>query len=91
IVLYADDDLCLHLYSINGKHLISCESSARLNCIELSSCGELLVCAGDQGQIVVRSMKSLEILGRYSGAGKIIILLTVTQEECVLAGKIILH
>ncbi|GKD96875.1 BEACH domain-containing protein B isoform X1 [Tanacetum coccineum] len=43
----------------------------------------------NQGQIVVRSMKSLEIIGRYSGAGKIITLLTVTQEECVLAGKII--
>lgn len=86
IVLYADDDLCLHLYSINGKHLNSCESSGRLNCIELSSCGEFLVCAGDQGQIVVRSMKSLEIIGRYSGVGKIITSLTVTQEECVLAG-----
>ncbi|GKB07990.1 BEACH domain-containing protein B isoform X1 [Tanacetum coccineum] len=65
IVLYADDDLCLHLYSINGKHLNSSEN---------------------QGQIVVRSMKSLEIIGRYSGAGKIITSLTVTQEECVLAG-----
>ncbi|KAK1406699.1 hypothetical protein QVD17_38307 [Tagetes erecta] len=86
MVLYAEDDLSLHLYSINGKHLNSCESSGRLNCIELSSCGEFLVCAGDQGQIVVRSMKSLEIIGRYSGAGKIITSLTVTQEECILAG-----
>nr|XP_043606677.1 BEACH domain-containing protein B isoform X1 [Erigeron canadensis] len=86
LVLYADDDLNLHLYSINGKHLNSCESNGRLNCIELSRCGEFLVCAGDQGQIVVRSMKSLEIIGRYSGAGKIITSLTVTQEECILAG-----
>lgn len=86
IVLYADDDLSLHLYSINGKHLNSSESTGRLNCIELSSCGEFLVCAGDQGQIVVRSMRSLEIIGRYSGAGKIITSLTVTQEECILAG-----
>ncbi|KAK9080847.1 hypothetical protein SSX86_000606 [Deinandra increscens subsp. villosa] len=86
LVLYAEDDLSLHLYSINGKHLNSCDSNGRLNCIELSSCGEFLVCAGDQGQIVVRSMKSLEIIGRYSGAGKIITSLTVTQEECILAG-----
>ncbi|XP_076899562.1 BEACH domain-containing protein B isoform X2 [Bidens hawaiensis] len=86
LVLYAEDDLSLHLYSINGKHLSSCESNGRLNCIELSSCGEFLVCAGDQGQVVVRSMKSLEIIGRYSGAGKIITSLTVTQEECILAG-----
>lgn len=86
ILLYADDDLSLHLYSINGKHLNSCESNGRLNCIELSECGEFVVCAGDQGQIVVRLMRSLEIVGRYSGAGKIITSLTVTQEECILAG-----
>ncbi|KAI3504943.1 hypothetical protein L1887_26753 [Cichorium endivia] len=64
ILLYADDDLSLHLYSINGKHLNSCESNGRLNCIELSGCGEFVVCAGDQGQIVVRLMRSLEIVGR---------------------------
>ncbi|KAL4566093.1 hypothetical protein LXL04_030203 [Taraxacum kok-saghyz] len=86
VILYADDDLSLHLYSINGKHLSSCESNGRLNCIELSGCGEFVVCAGDQGQIVVRLMRSLEIVGRYSGAGKIITSLVVTQEECVLAG-----
>nr|XP_011458851.1 PREDICTED: BEACH domain-containing protein lvsC isoform X3 [Fragaria vesca subsp. vesca] len=86
IVFYADDDLSLHLYSINGKHLASSESNGRLNCIELSGCGEFLVCAGDHGQIVVRSMNSLEVIKKYNGAGKIITSLTVTPEECFLAG-----
>ena len=86
IVFYADDDLSLHLYSINGKHLASSESNGRLNCIELSRCGEFLVCAGDQGQIVVRSMNSLEVIKKYNGVGKVITSLTVTQEECFLAG-----
>lgn len=86
ILFYADDDLSLHLYSINGKHLATSESNGRLNCIELSSCGEFLVCAGDQGQIVVRSMNSLEIVRKFSGIGKVITALTVTQEECFLAG-----
>lgn len=86
IVCYADEDLSLHLYSINGKHLATSESNGRLNCVELSSCGEFLVCAGDQGQIVVRSMNSLEVVRRYNGVGKIITSLTVTQEECFLAG-----
>ncbi|XP_059637635.1 BEACH domain-containing protein B [Cornus florida] len=86
IVLYSDDDLGLHLYSINGKHIATSDSNGRLNCVELSSCGEFLVCAGDQGQIVVRSMKSLEIVRRYDGFGKIITSLTVTPEECFLAG-----
>nr|XP_028963058.1 BEACH domain-containing protein B isoform X2 [Malus domestica] len=86
IVFYADDDLSLHLYSINGKHLASSESNGRLNCFELSRCGEFLVCAGDQGQIVVRSMNSLEVIKKYDGVGKIITSLTVTPEECFLAG-----
>ncbi|KAL9310011.1 BEACH domain-containing protein B [Arabidopsis thaliana] len=86
IVLYGDDDLSLHLYSINGKHLASSESNGRINCLELSKCGEFLVSAGDQGQIIVRSMNTLEVVKRYNGAGKIITSLTVTQEECFLAG-----
>jgi len=86
VVLYSDDDLSLHLYSINGKHISSSESNGRLNCVELSSCGEFLVCAGDQGQIIVRSMNSLEIVRRYTGVGKVITSLTVTPEECFLAG-----
>ncbi|KAK2977991.1 hypothetical protein RJ640_023529 [Escallonia rubra] len=86
IVLYADDDLSLHLYSLNGKHLSTSESNGRLNCVKLSSCGEFLVCAGDQGQIVVRSMNSLEVVRRYNGVGKIMTSLTVTPEECFLAG-----
>ncbi|KAK4359154.1 hypothetical protein RND71_021383 [Anisodus tanguticus] len=86
IVFYSDDDLSLHLYSINGKHISSSESNGRLNCLELSSCGEFLVCAGDQGVIIVRSMKSLEIVGKYNGIGKIVTSLTVTPEECLIAG-----
>lgn len=86
ILFYADDDLSLHLYSINGKHIGSCESNGRLSCVELSNCGEFLVCGGDQGQIIVRSMNSLEVVKKYGGVGKIITSLTVTPEECFLAG-----
>lgn len=86
IVLYSDDDLSLHLYSINGKHIATSESNGRLNCVQLSGCGEFLACAGDQGQIIVRSMNSLEVVKRYNGIGKIITSLTVTPEECFLAG-----
>ncbi|CAN1849491.1 BEACH domain-containing protein B, partial [Linum perenne] len=86
IVFYAENDLSLHLYSINGKHLAGSESNGRLHCIELSRCGEFLVCAGDQGQIVVRSMHNLDIVKRYVGAGKLITSLAVTPEQCFLAG-----
>ncbi|KAK6940249.1 hypothetical protein RJ641_029780 [Dillenia turbinata] len=86
VVLYSNDDLSLHLYSINGKQIATSESNGRLNCIELSSCGEFLVCAGDQGHVTVRSMNSLEVVKRYNGVGKVITSLTVTPEECFLAG-----
>ncbi|VFQ86787.1 unnamed protein product [Cuscuta campestris] len=86
IVLYSDEDLSLHLYSINGKHIGSCESNGRLNCLELSGCGEFLVCVGDQGQIIVRSMSSLGIVKRYNGIGKSVTSLTVTPEDCFIAG-----
>lgn len=86
LVIYADSDLSLHMYSINGKHIASSESNGRLNCVELSACGDFLVCAGDHGQVVVRSMQSLDIVKRYEGNGKIITSLAVTPEECFLAG-----
>ncbi|MQL68998.1 hypothetical protein Taro_001305 [Colocasia esculenta] len=86
VVIYAENDLSLHMYSINGKHIASSESNGRLNCIELSSCGDFLVCAGDHGQILLRSMYSLEMVRKYEGSGKIITSLVVTPEECFLAG-----
>ncbi|CAM0946806.1 unnamed protein product [Alopecurus aequalis] len=86
LVFYSESDLSLHMYSINGKHIASSESNGRLNCMELSCCGEFMVCAGDHGQIILRSMHSLAVLWRYEGAGKTITSLAVTPEECFLAG-----
>jgi WD40 repeat protein len=86
LVLYSDSDLSLHMYSVNGKHIASSESNSRLNCMELSCCGEFLACASDHGQIVLRSMHSLDIVWRYEGCGKTITSLVVTLEECFLAG-----
>jgi WD40 repeat protein len=86
VVLYSEGDLSLHMYSINGKHIVSSLCSGRLNCIELSCCGEFMVCAGEHGQIVLRSMHSLDIVWRYDGAGKTITSLAVTPEECFLVG-----
>ncbi|KAJ0974642.1 hypothetical protein J5N97_016607 [Dioscorea zingiberensis] len=62
LVFYSENDLGLHMYSINGKHIASSESNGRLNCLELSSCGDFLVCASDHGHIVLRSMHSLDII-----------------------------
>ncbi|CAL5040017.1 unnamed protein product [Urochloa decumbens] len=86
VVLYSEKDLSLHMCSINGRHISSSATSGRLNCMELSCCGEFIVCAGEKGQIVLRSMHSLNVVWRYDGAGKIITSLVVTPEECIIAG-----
>ncbi|CAD6338666.1 unnamed protein product [Miscanthus lutarioriparius] len=86
VVLYSENDLSLHMYSINGRHIASSATLGRLNCIELSCCGDFIVCAGELGQIVLRSMHSLGIVWRYDGTGKTITSLAVTPEECILAG-----
>jgi WD40 repeat protein len=86
VVLYSENDLSLHMYSINGRHIASSATLGRLNCIELSCCGDFIVCAGELGQIVLRSMHSLGIVWRYDGTGKTITSLAVTHEECILAG-----
>jgi WD40 repeat protein len=86
IVFYSENDLSLHMYSINGKHIASSESNGRLTCMELSCCGEFLVCAGEHGQLILRSMHSLDVIYRYEGGGKVITSLCVTPEECFLAG-----
>ncbi|KAH7652235.1 Concanavalin A-like lectins/glucanases protein [Dioscorea alata] len=86
LVFYSENDLGLHMYSINGKHIASSESNGRLNCLELSSCGDFLVCAGDHGHVVLHSMHSLDVIRRYEGTGKMIASLAVTPEECFIAG-----
>ncbi|XP_044956208.1 BEACH domain-containing protein B-like isoform X2 [Hordeum vulgare subsp. vulgare] len=86
VVLYSEIDLSLHLHSINGKHIASTTSIGRLNCMELSCCGEFMACAGEHGQIVLRSMHTLDIVWKYAGAGKAITSLAVTPEECFIAG-----
>ncbi|KAF2928095.1 BEACH domain-containing protein B isoform X2 [Oryza sativa Japonica Group] len=86
VVFYSESDLSLHMYSINGKHIASSASGGRINCMELSCCGQFLVCAGEHGQIVLHSMHCLDIIRRYDGAGKTITSLSVTPEECILAG-----
>ncbi|KAJ7525246.1 hypothetical protein O6H91_17G043300 [Diphasiastrum complanatum] len=86
VVLYSADDLCIRLCSVNGKWLACAETNGRLNCMKISSCGESLVHGGDQGQIFVRNMHSLDIVRRYDGTGVAITTLFVTPEDCFLVG-----
>jgi len=86
VVLYSENDLSLRMYSINGRHIASSATGGRLNCMELSCCGEFIACDGEKGQITLRSMHSLDVVWRYDGSGKTITSLAVTPEECILAG-----
>ncbi|KAG8069818.1 hypothetical protein GUJ93_ZPchr0006g46210 [Zizania palustris] len=48
--------------SSDGSVIATGKANGRLNCMELSCCGEFVVCAGDHGQIVLRSMHSLDVV-----------------------------
>jgi WD40 repeat protein len=54
--------------------------------MEVSHCGEFLVCGGEQGQVVVYIIQTLEVVRRYDGTGVSISSLTVTPEDCFLVG-----
>lgn len=86
VVVYSHDDLSLHVCSINGKWLATIDVKGRLNCMDISRCGEFLVCGGDQGQVLVYKLQNLEIIRRYDGPGVGITSLTVTPEDCFLVG-----
>lgn len=86
IVVYSNEDLNLRVCSVNGRWLAVSDSNGRLNSLDVSSCGEYLVCGGDQGQVVLRQLHSLEILRRYDPLGAPISSLVVTPEDCFLVG-----
>ncbi|BBM99563.1 hypothetical protein MPTK1_1g22060 [Marchantia polymorpha subsp. ruderalis] len=86
LVMFSNEDLNLHLFSVNGKKLAVAETNGRVNCMELSSCGEFIVYGGDNGQIVVRSMYTLEVIRKYDGTTSPVTALVVTPEDCFLVG-----
>ncbi|CAK9279032.1 unnamed protein product [Sphagnum jensenii] len=86
LVMYSKDDLSLYVFSINGKLLAHAECKAHVNCMDISDCGDFLVCGGKQGQVVVRSMHTLEVVRLYDGTGVPISALAVTPEDCFIVG-----
>ncbi|KAL2652898.1 hypothetical protein R1flu_021026 [Riccia fluitans] len=86
LVMFSNEDLNLHLFSVNGKKLAAAETNGRINCMDLSSCGEFLVYGGDHGQIVVRSLYTLDVIRKYEGTSSPVTALTVTPEDCFLVG-----
>ncbi|KAL3684694.1 hypothetical protein R1sor_002716 [Riccia sorocarpa] len=86
LVMFSNEDLSLHLFSVNGKKLAAAETNGRINCMELSSCGEFIVYGGDHGQIVVRSLYTLEVIRKYEGTSSPVTALAMTPEDCFLVG-----
>jgi hypothetical protein len=86
LVMYSKDDLSLYVFSINGKLLAHAECKTHVNCMDISDCGDFLVCGGKQGQVVVRSMHTLEVVRLYDGTGVPISALAVTPEDCFIVG-----
>lgn len=86
LVVYSNADLSLNVYSINGKLLASTDCKGQVNGMDISWCGDFLICGGDQGLVVVRNIHTLETVRKYDGTQVPISSLTATPEDCFLVG-----
>eukprot|EP00003_Mantamonas_plastica_P020206 TRINITY_DN3266_c0_g1_i2.p1 TRINITY_DN3266_c0_g1~~TRINITY_DN3266_c0_g1_i2.p1 ORF type:complete len:326 (-),score=111.23 TRINITY_DN3266_c0_g1_i2:81-1058(-) len=64
VIAYSWDDLLLHVYSINGKHLYKSDTYERLTAIAVSKDG-YLVTGGEKCTVVIRELPGLEVVHKY--------------------------
>eukprot|EP00898_Chlorokybus_atmophyticus_P002244 jgi/Chlat1/301/Chrsp1S08783 len=86
IVMYSLVDLALHAYTVNGTHLASEDAAERLTVLSISADGNYLLTGGERGCITARLLPSLKVARKYEGTGVTICSLSVTPEDCFLAG-----
>lgn len=80
IVTYSLNDLNLHLYSLNGRHLYQVDTGERLYALRFSRDGEFLVTGGDRKLVVVRRSHDLEVVHTFK-AGSTVRSITITDSE----------
>ena len=61
LVAHSWADLGLHVFSINGVHLVSCAGSERLSALALSPTGHFLLTGGLRGVVSLLWLHSLEV------------------------------
>ncbi|KAK9837038.1 hypothetical protein WJX84_000368 [Apatococcus fuscideae] len=86
LVAHSWQDLSLHAYTINGRHLVSAEGNERLKAMVVSPDGRFLLTGGCKGFITLRWLHSMEVVLKYDAGRGPITALAVTAEDCILAG-----
>ena len=61
LVAHSWQDLSLHAYTINGRHLVSAEGNERLKAMVVSPDGRFLLTGGCKGFITLRWLHSMEV------------------------------
>jgi hypothetical protein len=56
-------DLGLHLFTVNGRRLVSAEVTERLNALLVPPEGKLLLSGGAKGLVTLRWLHSLQVRG----------------------------
>lgn len=54
-------DLSLHLFTVNGRRLVSAEGTERLNAVQILPEGKLLLTGGGKGMVTLRWLHSLQV------------------------------
>ena len=61
LVAHSWADLGLHVFNINGKHLVSCTGNERLSALAVTTSGHFLLTGGLRGVVSLLWLHSLEV------------------------------
>ncbi|EIE23680.1 beach-domain-containing protein [Coccomyxa subellipsoidea C-169] len=86
LVVHSWADLGLHVFNVNGRHLVSADGNERLAALAISPDGHFLLTGGQRGVASLHWLHSLECVVKYDGGRGPITALSVSAEECVVAG-----
>lgn len=86
LVVHSKAQLCLHLYTLNGKHIRSVDAFENLNHMIATKDGEFLISGGKKGWLFVRSLFDLKVVAKLQLESAIWSLALTSDERYVMVG-----
>ena len=87
MMVHSHEDMALHSFTVNGRHIATVGGSEALHCCAVSPCGRFLLLGGDQGIATLLTAHDLETVIGYDVGHGAITSLTITPEECLMIGE----
>jgi WD40 repeat protein len=81
IVTYSLQDLALHVFDINARHLHAVKTEERLYCMVFSNDGEFLVTGGDFQRVCIRRTFDLRVVHQFPAVNATIRAIDTTPSE----------